>query len=458
MILSLSGRGKRRFQNLGIAFLVLTITTSQFAYCQNEPVETEAEPSLIPDYLEAEVNSIDGKKWHEKINEQGITGSLRTGLWSSNRLNNNENNLLANSLWLRLDKRVKRGITLFAEGYFYNEDSLGNGNSEDRIKETYVHLRHGEWDYRFGRQIIAWGRTDRLNPTDNLGPRDFTLLSPEIDEERMGVEAIKISRVFGFYSSLTAAWVLNFKPNQLPPANTPGLEFIDAVPADNQNYAVKFDQTGGAIDWSASYYSGLDLNADLSAIGLSGSDILVQQTYHRIKILGADLATIAGSNRYAAEIAYTKTQDSNGNDITKKNGFFYGVLGIERDFGDNLGAIGQFFYREVSDYLDPRNIQNLAQSTVASLSAIASNQLYKSEYGLNYRIAKLWFNDSLELELAGTSLLKRNGHLLRPKITYSVNDNVRVTAGGEYFEGAEDTIFGLQKQNKLLFLEARYFF
>ena len=184
------------------------------------------EPSLSPEIsFEGEYEK-SNENWYSPMKELGITGSLRGGYWSSNRLNNNENNLITSSTWLTLDKRLRQGLTLYADGYIYNQDTLGSESSDHRVKEIYVHFRSGDWDYRLGRQIVAWGRADRLNPTDNLTPRDFTLLSPEIDEERMGTEAVKISKVFGMHSSITAVWLVNFKPNQLPPANTPGLQFV----------------------------------------------------------------------------------------------------------------------------------------------------------------------------------------------------------------------------------------
>ena len=180
---------------------------------------------------------------------------------------------------------------------------LGEGSSRGQLKEAYFHFRSGDWDFRLGRQIVAWGRADRLNPTDNLTPRDFTLLSPEVDEERLGTEGIKISKIFGFYSSLTAIWLNSFEPNKLPPANAPGLQLIENVPKNNDQYAIKFDQSGGDVDWSISYFKGLDLNSDLSVIGLNNNNVLVAQTYHDVEIFGADVATIKGSNRYAVELS-----------------------------------------------------------------------------------------------------------------------------------------------------------
>ena len=176
----------KRLQIYGVAFLIAFLFLSnQKALSQDNDSVMADEPSLSPEIsFEGEYEK-SNENWYSPMNELGITGSLRGGYWSSNRLNNNENNLITSSTWLTLDKRLRQGLTLYADGYIYNQDTLGSESSDHRVKEIYVHFRSGDWDYRLGRQIVAWGRADRLNPTDNLTPRDFTLLSPEIDEERM---------------------------------------------------------------------------------------------------------------------------------------------------------------------------------------------------------------------------------------------------------------------------------
>ena len=446
-----------RLLKLGVAFLVSLSLHTQTVKAQEEADPYTDEPSLFPDDVLSEGYEPE-TYWHTGLNNFGLTGSLRTGFWSSNRLNDKEQDIGTGSIWLKLDKRIMSGVSVYTEGYVRDQNLFGTSEEFDRIKEMYVHVRKGDWDYRVGRQIIAWGRTDRLNPTDNLTPRDFTLMSPEIDEDRFGTEAIKISRVFGMYSSLTGIWIPNFRPNELPPANVAGLQFSEVEPGGSNQYALKFDRSGSDIDWSLSYFTGFDLNADLSIVGQSGADVLVQKQYNRVKIMGTDLATIVGANRYALEVAYTRSEDESGIDPLTKNSFFHSVLGIERDFGNNLSGIMQLFYRYVEDHQDPRVLANAGQRAVASLNALANHQLDEDEYGLSVRIGKKWWNETLEGELSGSTLVRRHGSLIRPKLTYSISDHLKATVGGEYFDGGPDTLFGLQKTNRTFFSEMRYFF
>ena len=196
----------------------------------------------------------------------------------------------------------------------------------------------------------------------------------------------------------------------------------------------------------------------MAITGRSGTDLLIEKKYNEVDIFGADFATIIGSTRYAVEAAYTHTKDPSGLNDFIKNSFTHIVIGLEQDFGGDLSVITQGFYRSVFDYQDPRTISDNSRKAVASLSALANHQLDKDEYGLSMRIGKKWLNDTLEAEFSASTLLQRHGYIVRPKMSYSINDNFKAIAGLEYFDGATDTIFGLQKKNKTAFSELRYFF
>ena len=65
------------------------------------------------------------------------------------------------------------------------------------LREAFVDVRLGRLDLRAGRQIIAWGRADGVNPTDNLSGQDLTLLVPDDDDRRLGTTAVRASYYVG---------------------------------------------------------------------------------------------------------------------------------------------------------------------------------------------------------------------------------------------------------------------
>lgn len=374
-----------------------------------------------------------------KLHSLGLTGSLRSGYWSSNRLYDDVSNVGTGSVWLKLDKKLDNGIGLFAEGFAAREDFRTEGNTRNRMREAYVETRSGAFDVRVGKQIIAWGRADRLNPTDNLTPRDATLMAADIDEDRFGSMAGKVSWNMDAFTSLTGIWLPEFQPNR----TFLRTGFNETVPSSRRQWAIKLDQSGKEIDWSLSYFDGYDLSGDLSATRVL--------QHYRTQVIGVDAATTRGAYRFAVESAYTHTEDSTGTNEFIKNPFLYTVVGVERDFGDNTSGIVQLFNRTVTNYSQPT-------TDASRLHAILANQLDRIQNGVSVRIAKKWWNETLETELAGVSLLDRNGYSVRPRMTYLWSDQVKILGGYEYYQGSSDTLYGLLHKNSLLFVELRYFY
>ena len=445
---------RRLFRALCLATLFCAVQAPSFAA---PAAADDDEPALAPPDAGAGTAK-EQPGLRNTMAQAGVTGSLRAGYWSSNRRLDDNQDIGVASAWLRLDKKLESGIGLFAEGYLANEDIFGDQRDESRLREAYFEGRKGSFDYRIGKQIIAWGRTDRLNPTDNLTPRDATLLAADIDEDRFGSVAAKTSWNFDAYSSITGVWIPKFQANVVPLPPRSGIVYEEDVPDSARQWALKLDQSGKVIDWSVSYFDGFDLSADISAGPLTSAGQVVKLDHHRIRVMGADAATTRGAFRFAVEAAYTHTEDPDGTDPGIKNPFFYGVFGVERSYPDDLTVIVQAFSRYVTHFSDPEAITNPAARTIAVRQAVANSQYDRTQQGASLRIAKKWFNETLEGEFAGVALLSSQGYSLRPRVIYRYSDSIKFIGGYEYFKGSDTTIFGLLEKNKTLFSEVRYIF
>ena len=407
-----------------LSFLLCSVQAAELDNDMAPPLSPEETAATTTNPIKAQLSHL------------GVTGSFRTGYWSSNRLYDDVSGVGTASAWLKVEKKLDNGIGVFAEGYSAREDFRSDGNTRSSMREIYVETRQGDFDFRVGKQIIAWGRTDRLNPTDNLTPRDARLLAADIDEDRFGSLAAKASWNLTANDSLTLVLLPEFQ------ANKSYSKYTESIPTANNQWAIKYDQSGKAIDWSVSYYDGYDITPDLSSTSV--------YQHYRIKVLGMDIATTVGSNRFALESAYTQTQDMNGTDEYIKNPFLYTVFGVEHDFGNNTSGIIQIFNRHVFNYSTP--------TSAGLYHAIFSSQLDRDQDGISIRIAKKWLNETLETELAGSTLLERNGYSLRPRVTYLWSDSIKLLAGYEYYEGNSYTYYGYLKKNNTLFMELRYFY
>ena len=165
----------------------------------------------------------------QKLN---LNGSLRAAYFGASRKFDDKKDLSAGSLWLKSSSSLGNSASYVAEGWLRNDESF-NGINRTLLREGYFNFTAGEADLRVGKQIIVWGRADGINPTDNLTPRDYTMLAPESDDQRFGAFAAKMTYHFQNIA-LTGIWLPDFNPNILPIPTMPGVYFTEQVPSINQ--------------------------------------------------------------------------------------------------------------------------------------------------------------------------------------------------------------------------------
>ena len=188
------------------------------------------------------------------VERLGLTGAVRAGYWSSNRSLDAEQHLGAGMLWLKTSRRLSDRVSFLAEGWTSLRGPIEDGDTTGELREAYVDLRWGRLDVRAGRQIIAWGRADGVNPTDNLSGQNLTLLVPDDVDRRLGTTAVRASYYLGGLS-VTGVWLPEFRGHEFAlPAPPPGVTFLrDAARWPGNQWALRLEQTGRAVDWSVSY-------------------------------------------------------------------------------------------------------------------------------------------------------------------------------------------------------------
>lgn len=388
-----------------------------------------------------------------------ISGSVRGGYWTKSKQLDNEKDLITGALWLRMETKLGDHAGLVVEGREGKDHLFHGGAVNGNVREGYLHLRSDTADLRIGKQIIAWGKADQINPTDNLTPRDFTRYFSEDGDQRLGVTAVRA----GYFMeglTLTGIWLPYFKPNILPfPPETSALAYSQhAADSSKQQWAIKIDQSGQVVDWSLSYFDGYDLNPDVGIDSVTPAGVTLGLNHHRVRVLGGDVATTAGRYGLRAEAAYTFTDDSSGTDPQIKNPFFYIVLGADKTFLENLNINMQYFLRVVSRYHNPEEITSPLVRAVATQEAVLNNQLDATQQGVSLRISNQWFNDTLSAEVACIATFPRHSHLIRPKLIYAFTDRWRGTLGADIFRGGKDTYYGSLIDDSTAYVEMRYGF
>lgn len=392
------------------------------------------------------------KDFAQQIN---LTGSVRGGYWSSSRTLDDRENLTTAALWLKAAPKLQSNLSLFVEGWIMNQQLFHDDETKEMLREGYLDINLGSMDFRIGKQIIVWGRADRINPTDNLSPRDFTLLVPDDDDQRLGTPAVKATHYFKELS-LTALWLPQFEPDTIPIQQPPPPRAIHEDVPDKTfgQWAVKIEQTGRAIDWSLSYFNGFDPFPD---IGIT-SPVDLALEHHRIRVIGADAATTLGRYGLRGEAAYTMTQDSRGDNPAIKNPFFFMVIGGDRTFIEYLNVNLQYTLRVVVNYQNPETITDPFLRNVAIEEAVVNNQLDQIQHGFTLRINYKWLNETLEGEIAGVFFSPRYDYLIRPKVTYAFTDHWKGIIGGDLYRGEQNSFFGYLRDNSTAYAELRWSF
>ncbi|HEY3197386.1 MAG TPA: DUF1302 family protein [Nitrospirales bacterium] len=321
---------------------------------------------------------------------------------------------------------------------------------QGRLVEGYQDIYLKNVDLRIGKQIIAWGRADGLNPTDLVTPKDFTLLSAKAeDERRIGSPALKANVALAS-SVLSFAWVPVFNPSTVP-IPFPGLHFAEHKRDDgdwtHQGFAMKVDTVTSSVDWSASYYYGLDVLPLI--VPVTQTNFVLE--HRRIHAFGVDFARSVGRFGVRGEAVFVHTQ---AGDVNLSPYLFY-IIGADRNFTDDLNLNVQVFQRILTDFVDPSSVSDplLRQATFAN--AILRQQQDRVQEGMTARLRQTWLNRTWEAEVFGIWNANRNDFYIRPRIGYSFTDRLVGYMGADIFNGPPISFFGSFRTLSGVFVELR---
>ena len=394
------------------------------------------------------------------LREQRVSGVLRSDYYQSSKNLDQETGFLGVTAQLEalpvLNDRIDGKLDLRASNFAIGDD----GGTHVTLLEAYAAIHFDKADLWIGKQIVAWGRADGINPTDNLTPRNYVALLPFEDDQRLGAPGIRLDAFLSPEYTLTVFFTPFFEPSRIPLPRA-GRTLVDDVPArtlSNSELGLRLNKIGEGLDWSVSYYRGFSLLPDQVLLGTGASGMIAALRYNRITVLGADIARNYGRFGFRGEVAYMATADDAGTDPGVKNPNLFWVAGVDRTFFANLNVNLQFFQRRIRNYRDPLSIADAAERRIAFENSILGGQADPITHGITFRISNKWFNDTLEAELLAVANLTHDNSFIRPLVTHAFSDRWKGTIGAELFRGAAQTQYGSLKPNRGVFAELRYGF
>jgi len=410
-------------------------------------------------------------------------------VWNENRLSINldkkitDKSKFSTDIWLR-----NFGLPEYYSAYsLYNKGILDPYDIE--IREAYVKVTGfllKNLDMTLGRQRIAWGTADKLNPTDNLNPYD---LEDILDFGRhRGSDALRLQYYLSDKFSVEAVYLPFFQPANLPvgifsdvlsqPFSLPeGMTLVnlnDSLIKPSYNIAessvagFKFKGFAAGFDFSLSYVWGRDglpytsYNTFIPANMFGGVQINTQLSFARQHIFGIDLAgNLGGIGIWAEAAAYLPDSDVHminnlsamypmspvqviqDSIILEKKMYFKGVVGADYFFAN--GSYLNFQY--LHGFIHEQGNENL-----------------NDYFFLNYELK--FFNQKLVVRpISGGFIISDWGDIGKnyslvylPGMSYNATENFELAVNAAIFDGKGNNIFSGFSEKNMLMLKATYSF
>jgi hypothetical protein len=388
----------------------------------------------------------------------GIAGSARGALFSQDLSSSGDSGFALGSLWLTAQPEAFFGVKTYVDARVQGQNLTRSFRPSWDLREAYVEPSVDDFDFRAGRQITVWGRADKVNPTDVWSTRDYTLLTTDDEDQRLGISAVQVAWNHWDHR-LIAYWQPEWRAPLLPiPPLPAGVTLQSVTPRDPASqFGVKLDHSGGLVDYSLSYAHVMNRLPDLTVLAAGSSGELVGLQFDPVDVLGGDAAIVAGDFGLRAEAAYTRVRGSGTDPLTQRSNLF-AVVGAERTFAGVFNINVQYLYRHAFNWQDPARIPDPKMQLLAQQETLASNQLSGDMQGASLRFDHKAFNETLETELAALTWFAKGDATLRPKVTYAFTDHLKGIVGAQIYLGPNDSFFGRLRSASTGFAELRYGF
>lgn len=403
-------------------------------------------------FEKAEASGKDKEKSYE------LNGYLRSTLFLGKVPDISEGEVKSGYGEASLKLRMRKGNfgDAFAEIRFRRGYEFKESISELNLREAFVNAYVGPFDFRIGHQIVAWGRADGFNPTDNITPKDMLARSPDEDDRREGNFLIR-----SYYNlhpvRFEAIWIPFFRASVVPTnllPFPPGINLIDSDYPEarlrNSAFALRLNLEFAALDGSLSYFNGHNpfpgITADPPRIFADAVLLDIYLKSYRMHVFGADFSTtVAGSFGLRGEVAYRKPHGDYNANIHIPNPDLQFVVGFDKEFSGNFSVILQYIGRYVCDFTDlvkPPYPFDIAKYELEYKNRMIASQQYELSHSVSFRAEKRLLHETLKIEVLGLVNMTSEEFLLRPKLTYDIADGITFAFGGELYSGPDSTLFG----------------
>ncbi|MGM0602317.1 MAG: DUF1302 family protein [Bacillota bacterium] len=369
---------------------------------------------------------------------------------------------------------------------------------EVAFDEAYYRYYGDKYHFLIGKHRTIWGTGDKVHVVDNLNPQDMSdFINREYKDRQVGEEMFKIDRYFrGGNASLEFVYTPEFNGNILaddpdsplgnwiinPFAGKFALsdlaavspysekeiinEFQDSIGDEDNQFGLRFTDSRQGMDYGFSYYKGylrepsydpqtlneslnnLDLDSEISTSEFDKVLNNVDLHYDEVDIFGFEMAKVIADINSRFELAYYRTDDTDGSNLAVRNNRIAWVIGGDRDLPiSNLNLNIQFTGEKIldDDKINKNHIDYSEDGDYTSQRAIV-------------KLEDSFSNEKIIPELTWIYNLDDNDYSLEAALDYELQQNLHLELSHKIFNGDKDTIFGQFEENDFSSAGLRYSF
>jgi len=310
------------------------------------------------------------------------------------------------------------------------------------IRRVSATIHRGKVTAEIGRQLIRWGKTDILNPTDRFAPRDY--LSSVVDTDFLGVTAARVTYESGG-NTVDLVWQPWFTPSRTPllnqrwtalPPQALGVSIVDAgahYPGGSQ-VGARWNHVGSGYEYSLCFFDGYQNLPSFGALfDPQINSVALTRTYPDLRLYGGDAAVPLPWVTAKGEAAYFTSSTPGAEEYA-----LY-VIQVERQVKEWSfvgGYAGSVVTRDAASPLQFAPDRGFAKSFVgrAGLTIDA--------------------NRSLAIETA----VRAEGSFVRFEYSQLFGQHWRATGGIAWIRGDMNDFLGQYRRNSYASLAIRYSF
>lgn len=341
---------------------------------------------------------------------------------------------------------------------YYSSEVRRDQRLEASIREAYLDIPAGEWEFRLGRQHIVWGEMVGLFFADVVSAKDLRELAlPDFDMIRIPQWAARAEYFHGDFHG-EAVWIPYMTYDDI---GKPGAEFYPFTPPQiagalsviskekrpvglqHTAYGARLSYLKSGWDVSGFIFSGNEATPAFSRLTPLAPPIIVYQPIHkRITKLGATIGKDLGPMVLKAEAVYTfdklvnVTRPTDPDGLVEQDVLDY-IVGLEWSLPEETRFNIQLYERRYPSH-DPDSVQE------------------ETDGGFTVLLSTLAFHPKVEPKILLLRSLNNDDWLAQFKVTWKVDDHWQAVFGADIFGG--QGVLGQFDNKDRIYTELRYSF